>query len=292
MVLSMTGYGSASRSSANYKVTVELKTLNSKFFELSSKLPRNYAKYESDIRQMLMKKLDRGKVSMLLNIEVLQAEKRTLNINKVLAGKYLAELTALADSLEIPAKIDLPFLLDLPEVIPTEIDQDDPEEWELVQGALSDAIVELLNSREEEGKALDLDLVERQEAIQQALSQIEILAPERAEKVRARLDQALQDIRDKIKDVDKNRFEQELIYYLEKLDINEEIVRLSQHLKLFKELRSNDVSNGKQLQFVSQEMGREINTIGSKANHAGIQRLVVGMKDDLEKIKEQVLNIV
>lgn len=288
----MTGYGAASRSSANYKVTVELKTLNSKFFELSSKLPRNYAKYESDIRQMLMKKLDRGKVSMLLNVEVLQAEKRTLNINKALAGKYLAELTALADSLEIPAKIDLPFLLDLPEVIPTEMDQDDPEEWELMRGALADAAEKLLLSREEEGKALDVDLVTRQESIQHALGEIEVLAPERAEKVRARLDQALQDIRDKIKDVDKNRFEQELIYYLEKLDINEEIVRLSQHLKLFKELRSNNVSNGKQLQFVSQEMGREINTIGSKANHAGIQRLVVGMKDDLEKIKEQVLNIV
>lgn len=288
----MTGYGAASRSSANYKVTVELKTLNSKFFELSTKLPRNYAKYESDIRQMLMKKLDRGKVSMLLNVEVLQAEKRTLNINKALAGKYLAELTALADSLEIPAKIDLPFLLDLPEVIPTEMDQDDPEEWELMRGALADAAEKLLLSREEEGKALDVDLVTRQESIQHALGEIEILAPERAEKVRARLDQALQDIRDKIKDVDKNRFEQELIYYLEKLDVNEEIVRLSQHLKLFKELRSNDVSNGKQLQFVSQEMGREINTIGSKANHAGIQRLVVGMKDDLEKIKEQVLNIV
>lgn len=288
----MTGYGAASRSSANYKVTIELKTLNSKFFELSTKLPRNYAKYESDIRQMLMKKLDRGKVSMLLNVEVLQAEKRTLNINKALAGKYLAELTALADGLEIPAKIDLPFLLDLPEVIPTEMDQDDPEEWELMRGALADAAEKLLLSREEEGKALDVDLVTRQESIQHALGEIEILAPERAEKVRARLDQALQDIRDKIKDVDKNRFEQELIYYLEKLDINEEIVRLSQHLKLFRELRSNDVSNGKQLQFVSQEMGREINTIGSKANHAGIQRLVVGMKDDLEKIKEQVLNIV
>lgn len=292
MVLSMTGYGAASRSSSNYKVTVELKTLNSKFFELSTKLPRNYAKYESDIRQMLMRKLERGKVSMLLNVEVLQAEKRTLNINKALAGKYLAELTALADGLEIPAKIDLPFLLELPEVIPTEMDQDDPEEWELMKGALSDAADQLLLSREEEGKALDVDLVMRQESILKALGEVEVLAPERAEKVRERLDQALQDIRDKIKNVDKNRFEQELIYYLEKLDINEEIVRLSQHLKLFKELRSNEVSNGKQLQFVSQEMGREINTIGSKANHAGIQRLVVGMKDDLEKIKEQVLNIV
>lgn len=288
----MTGYGAASRSSSNYKVTVELKTLNSKFFELSTKLPRNYAKYESDIRQMLMRKLERGKVSMLLNVEVLQAEKRTLNINKALAGKYLAELTALADGLEIPAKIDLPFLLELPEVIPTEMDQDDPEEWELMKGALSDAADQLLLSREEEGKALDVDLVMRQESILKALGEVEVLAPERAEKVRERLDQALQDIRDKIKNVDKNRFEQELIYYLEKLDINEEIVRLSQHLKLFKELRSNEVSNGKQLQFVSQEMGREINTIGSKANHAGIQRLVVGMKDDLEKIKEQVLNIV
>lgn len=288
----MTGYGAASRSSSNYKVTVELKTLNSKFFELSSKLPRNYAKHEAEIRQLLIKKLSRGKVSMLLNVEVLQAEKRTLNVNQALAGKYLKELTGLADELGIQAKIDLPFLLELPEVIPTDADQDDPEEWELVRGALLDAADQLYLSREEEGKALDVDLVARHESIQGSLKEIEHLAPERAEKVRGRLDQALQDIRDKIKDVDKNRFEQELIYYLEKLDINEEIVRLSQHLKLFHELRSNDVSNGKQLQFVSQEMGREINTIGSKANHAGIQRLVVGMKDDLEKIKEQVLNIV
>lgn len=292
MVLSMTGYGAASRSSENYKVTIELKTLNSKFFELSTKLPKNYAKHESDIRQMLMKKLERGKVALLMNVEVLRAEKRTLNINKALASKYLEELSAMADELEIPAKVDLPFLLDLPEVIPTDSDQDDPEEWELVREAIALAAEELLKSRGEEGKALEEDLINRHASIQSALTEIEQLAPERVETVRSRIDQSLQDIKDKIKDIDQNRFEQELIYYLEKLDINEEIVRLSQHLKLFSELRSNNKSNGKQLQFVSQEMGREINTIGSKANHAGIQRLVVSMKDDLEKIKEQVLNIV
>ncbi len=291
-MLSMTGYGAASRSSRNYKVTVELKSLNSKYFELSSKLPRSYAKYENDIRQSLIRKLIRGKVSLLLNVEVLQAEKRTLNINKALAGKYLEELNQLADDLEILAKVDIPFLLELPEVIPTEMEQFDPEEWELMQEALEEATDELLKSREEEGKALDKDLVDRHDSIFASLKQIETLAPERIETVRGRLGQSIQDIRDKIQDIDKNRFEQELIYYLEKLDINEEIVRLGQHLKLFSELRANGVSNGKQLQFVSQEMGREINTIGSKANHAGIQRLVVTMKDDLEKIKEQVLNIV
>ncbi len=287
----MTGYGSASRSSQNYKVTIELKSLNSKFFELFSKLPKNYVKFENDIRQSLIHQLNRGKVSLVLNVEVLQAEKRTLNINRVLAARYLEELNELANELGVPAKVDLPFLLELPDVIPTDMDQDDPEEWTLVKAALEDAIVQMQRSREEEGKALDRDLMERHDAICTALVEIERLAPERAQTVRNRLDHALQDIRDKVQDVDPNRFEQELIYYLEKLDINEEIVRLNQHLKLFAELRESGQSNGKQLQFVSQEMGREINTIGSKANHAGIQRLVISMKDDLEKIKEQVLNI-
>ncbi|MDP5169458.1 MAG: YicC family protein [Bacteroidia bacterium] len=291
MLLSMTGYGAASRSSHNYKVTIELRSLNSKFFELSTRLPKSYAKFENDIRQILIQKLNRGKVSLLLNVEVLQADKRTLNINKPLAARYLEELRAFADELNIPADISLPFVLELPEVIPTEIDQEDPEEWELVQLALGAAIDHMLVSREEEGKALDRDLMERNDAIRFALTEIEKLAPERATAVRSRLDQALADLRDKVQDVDPNRFEQELIYYLEKLDINEEIVRLSQHIKFFNELRENGTSNGKQLQFVSQEMGREINTIGSKANHAAIQRLVVAMKDDLERIKEQVLNI-
>ena len=291
MLLSMTGYGAASRSSQNFKVSIELKSLNSKFFELSARLPKSYGKYENDIRNTLLNQLNRGKVSLQLNVEVLQPEKRTLNINKVLAERYLHELRDLAASLGISPQIDLAFLLELPEVIPTDLDQEDPEEWSLVKLALADAIKEMMVSREEEGKALDRDLGRAHDAIRTALTEIEKLAPERAAAVRARLGQSLQDLRDRIQDVDPNRFEQELIYYLEKLDINEEIVRLSQHLVYFTELRKSETSNGKQLQFVAQEMGREINTIGSKANHAGIQRLVVSMKDELEKIKEQLLNI-
>ncbi len=287
----MTGYGAASRSSQNFKVSIELKSLNSKFFELSARLPKSYGKYENDIRNTLLNQLNRGKVSLQLNVEVLQPEKRTLNINKVLAERYLHELRDLANSLGINPQIELAFLLELPEVIPTDLDQEDPEEWGLVKLALADAIKEMMVSREEEGKALDRDLERAHDAIQSALTDIEKLAPERAAAVRTRLGQSLQDLRDRIQDVDPNRFEQELIYYLEKLDINEEIVRLSQHLVYFTELRKTGTSNGKQLQFVAQEMGREINTIGSKANHAGIQRLVVAMKDELEKIKEQLLNI-
>lgn len=292
MLLSMTGYGSARCASDNYQVTVELKSLNSKFFELSMKLPKSYAKFENDLRQQLTHKLQRGKVTLLLNVEVLRADKRTLHINKPLAARYLQELRDLAGELNLPDQIDLPYLLDMPEVIPTEIDQEDPEEWDLIGQAVEQAVQQLLQSREEEGRALDLDLSLRHDAIRDGLKEIEQLAPERIENTRKRLLQSMEELSSRLQESDPNRFEQELIYYLEKLDINEEIVRLSQHLKYFTELRGSGQSNGKQLQFVAQEMGREINTIGSKANHAGIQRIVVTMKDELEKIKEQVLNIV
>jgi len=286
----MTGYGAATLSSPNYKVTVELKSLNSKFLEATLKLPRVYLKYENRVRAALNRKLERGKVMMVMNVEVLNPDKRTLNVNRALVKRYYKELTEIAEFLGIPPKIDLALLLELPEVIPTEVEQEDPEEWQLVEQALSQAIDQMVESRKEEGAALDRDLARCVAAISAALEEVKVEAPRRLEDVRSRIDQAMVDLRRKV-EIDRNRFEQELIFYVEKLDINEEIVRLSQHLTFFEELRQSDENNGKQLQFLSQEMGREINTIGSKANDAHIQRLVVGMKDELDKIKEQVLNI-
>jgi uncharacterized protein (TIGR00255 family) len=292
MIQSMTGYGAATRSSANFKVTVELKSLNSKYLEATLKLPRSYMKYEHKVRNLLAKRLRRGKVMVAFNVEVLSADKRTLNINKNLARKYVEELREMSDFLDVNADISWSLLMELPEVIPTEMDQEDPEEWQLFESALEGAAEELVVSRIEEGKALDQDLSGRVEAIRANLEEIKKLAPVRLENIRNRIAQSLEEIRKKVEDLDKNRFEQELIYYLEKQDINEEIVRLSQHLHYFTEMRATDQSNGKQLQFISQEMGREINTIGSKANDSQIQRRVVQMKNELEKIKEQVLNIV
>jgi uncharacterized protein (TIGR00255 family) len=292
MIQSMTGYGAATCSSENFRVTVELKSLNSKFLEATIKLPRSYMKYEHKVRNMLTQRLVRGKVMMVFNVEVLSAEKRTLNINRALAKKYVEELQEIGEFLEVEDQISWSLLLELPEVIPTDLDQADPEEWALFEEALEAACGQLEQSRNDEGKALEEDLIQCVGAIRANLTEIEELAPLRAETIRQRLEQSLEDIRHKVEDLDKNRYEQELIYYLEKLDINEEIVRLSQHLNYFNEMRGNETSNGKQLQFISQEMGREINTIGSKANDAQIQRRVIQMKNELEKIKEQVLNVV
>ncbi|MEM8900696.1 MAG: DUF1732 domain-containing protein, partial [Bacteroidota bacterium] len=175
--------------------------------------------------------------------------------------------------------------------IPTDMGEENEEEWNLIRQAIELACEKLISSRKDEGEALNKDLTFHVDSIGSSLEKVVALAPKRIERVRERVEKSLDDIRDKV-EVDPNRFEQELIFYLEKLDINEEIVRLGQHLKYFKEIQEAPKSNGKKLQFLSQEMGREINTIGSKANDAEIQRLVVNMKNDLEKIKEQVLNIV
>lgn len=287
----MTGYGSAVVASDNYKVTVELKSLNSKFFELALKLPRLYLQYEHKLRATLTSELERGKVSVFVNVEVLNAEKRSLNLNMTLAAGYLREVEALREQLELPDAPTLAMLLNMPEVIPTDMVAADPEEWELIEQATYRACARLLESRAEEGAALYEDLVARKSAILTELAEVELLAPERMENVRQRIHAALDELRERAAH-DENRFEQELIYYLERLDINEEFVRLRQHCAFFQQLLDAAQSNGKQLNFIAQEMGREINTIGSKAQDARIQRHVVAMKDELEKIKEQVLNVV
>lgn len=291
MILSMTGYGAATVESANYKISVELKSLNSKFFELSLRVPRLYMQYEHKIRQILSSELQRGKVSMFLNAEVMNPEKRSLNINRVLAKSYLKEINSVRDYLGVDQEVDLPFLMGLPEIIPIESAEPDPEEWELIQQATLAAAAKLTKSRSDEGKALSLDLENRLTEITSNLAEVETRAPSRVDQIRDRLMSALGDVKGRV-DFDPNRFEQELIFYIEKLDINEEIVRLRQHLTYFEKIKSEPISNGKKLNFIAQEMGREINTIGSKAQNAEMQRFVVTMKDELDKIKEQVLNIV
>jgi uncharacterized protein (TIGR00255 family) len=291
MILSMTGYGSATVESANYKISIELKSLNNKYFELSLRVPRIYMQYEHKLRQLLSNELQRGKVSMFLNAEVMNPEKRSLNINRVLAKAYLEEINSVRAELGVSKEVDIPFLMGLPEIIPVESATPDPEEWDLIQKAALEAAQKLTASRRDEGEALARDLENRVEAISANLKEVETRAPERIEAIRERLLSSLTDLKSRV-DFDPNRFEQELIFYIEKLDINEEIVRLRQHLTYFEKMKKEPKSNGKKLNFIAQEMGREINTIGSKAQNADIQRFVVTMKDELDKIKEQVLNIV
>ncbi|MEM9935290.1 MAG: YicC/YloC family endoribonuclease, partial [Bacteroidota bacterium] len=279
MILSMTGYGAGIASSDSFRVTAELKSLNSKYMEVTLKLPKVYLKYEHEIRSMLGKRLGRGKVVALLNIEVLTDTVQRININRALAKSYLNELNTIKDELNLMGEIDLSFLVSMPEVIPTDMGEENEEEWTLIRQAIEIACEKLLASRKDEGEALNKDLAHHVESIGISLEKVRALAPGRIERVRERVEKSLDDIRDKV-EVDPNRFEQELIFYLEKLDINEEMVRLGQHLKYFQEIQEAPKSNGKKLQFLSQEMGREINTIGSKANDAEIQRLVVNMKND------------
>lgn len=286
----MTGYGAGIKSSENYKVTVELKSLNSKFLELAMKVPRAYMGYEHKLRNLLTEQIKRGKVNVVVEVEVLNPAKRNLNINTALVNSYLQELSALKDSLGISQAIDLQFLMSLPDVLPTENTAQDSEEWELIQAAFTEACTQLSASRTEEGVALEQDMRLHRDIIEAQLIAIETLVPERMAHYRNRLEAAIGEIRDRVT-IDQNRFEQEIIFYLDKLDINEEIVRLRQHMLYFDDILKKDDDQGKKLGFVAQEMGREINTIGSKANFAAMQRHVVVMKNELDKIKEQSLNV-
>jgi len=291
MVQSMTGYGSSSLTSANYKATVELKSLNSKFVEINIKLPRTYMQQEIVIRNLLNQKLQRGKINAVLNLEVLNPEKLKLRVNKPLLHAYVRELDGLRHELGLSQPLDMEYLLGLPDAISTDADDVDPEEMDLVMKAFGEALNQIVESRNREGLALEQDMRTCAEKIAQSLENILPMLPERLENIKARIGNALADLKERTQ-VDVNRFEQELIFYIEKLDVNEEVVRLTKHLEYFHQTLSEVESNGKKLGFILQEIGREINTIGSKANHAGIQVHVVQMKEELEKIKEQVQNIV
>ncbi len=286
MILSMTGYGKANQTYKDKNIIVELRALNSKNLDLKTRMPSNYREMEMPVRKLLSQILKRGKIDLTIQIEDLEDRPKN-KINMPVLQQYLNDLIQINPNAE--QSVLIAAALRLPDVLKPEEEQLSEEEQEAVLNTLQDAAERLTRYRKDEGQALKDDLQLRLKNINKELKEIEQLDKERLNKIKQRLKVALYNLQ---MEVDQNRFEQELIYYLEKLDINEEKVRLKNHLQYFeKELQKNNDMKGKKLGFISQEIGREINTIGSKANDSQIQRKVVQMKDELEKIKEQVLNV-
>jgi uncharacterized protein (TIGR00255 family) len=290
MIKSMTGYGIASFDAGSTKYTVEIKSLNSKFLELSLRLPKAFAEKEFQLRNDCNKQIERGKVSLSINVEKASSTVNAAGIDKELLKHYYGQLKAVSNDLNEPAANLLQLALGLPEVVKYEEETVSEEEWKSVEKTFKQALAEFQQFRSDEGNVLEQDVKSRIGIILKNLALIEVEEPKRVPLIRERLNQFLLDsaARDAI---DQNRFEQELIYYIDKLDITEEKIRLRVHCDYFIETLKNDDANGKKLGFISQEIGREINTLGSKANDANIQKLVVGMKEELEKIKEQLLNV-
>lgn len=289
MVQSMTGFGKASAEFNKRKITVEVKSLNSKQLDLSVRLPNLYKENEMAVRNLLSRVLERGKVDFLIYIENIGTETAT-QINQTLLEGYYLQIKETAEKLGIDTPQDwFQVLLRIPDVLKYETQEVDEEEWGFVMKIVEEALNQLQSFRKQEGDMLNKLFEEKIANISTLLSDIEPHEAERVEKVKGRITEALQKIEDF--DYDKNRFEQEMIYYIEKLDINEEKSRLSNHLKYFLETKNSGSGQGKKLGFIAQEMGREINTMGSKSNHAEMQQIVVRMKDELEQIKEQVLNV-
>lgn len=288
MLKSMTGYGKASLELPGKKVNIEIKSLNSKAIDVNLRLPALYRNRETEIRSLLSQKLERGKIDIFVNLEDNNQQSSSININ--LALRYFEELKKLAKETGQENPDYLSLILRMPDVIKSDLQQADEEEWALVMNSLINACNDLDNFRINEGKILGDDLHKRVLHILNLLDSTEVYEGMRIENQRQKLRKALEEENVKEK-IDQNRFEQEMIYYLEKIDFTEEKIRLRKHCEYFIQTIPEEQSNGRKLNFIGQEMGREINTLGSKANHAEIQKLVVEMKDELEKIKEQVLNI-
>jgi uncharacterized protein (TIGR00255 family) len=290
MIKSMTGYGKAIVETPQKKITIEIKSLNSKQLDINTRLPWLYKEKELEIRNMISQNLERGKVDLAIVFDSLEDEFIPV-INKTTVKKYYSQLKDIANDLEINFDENiLPTIMRLPETMKSEKPELSPDEWKLAGSQITEALTMLDLYRIEEGKALEEDLRNSLQRITSSLETIESFEEGRITKVKERLISLLDD-NVKSENIDRNRFEQELIFYLEKFDINEEKVRLRKHCEYFAETLSSPAPNGKVLGFIAQEMGREINTIGSKANDVSIQKLVVMMKDDLEKIKEQSLNV-
>lgn len=285
MLQSMTGFGNASSDSEFGKISIDVKSLNSKTLDLNYSLNPIFRNIESDIRSILTTGLKRGKIDFKINFKISE-NSFTSNLNHDVIKSYITDLKKLSSG------IDSEFLkiaVTLPNSIENNRSDLDQKLLENIKELLNKAIEKVIDFRVQEGKSMELDLVGNLDIIQKKLYDIEKLAPERMLSIKKRLNKKLESL--KI-EVDQNRFEQELIYYLEKIDINEEIVRLKNHLNYFKStLNESQIEKGKKLTFISQEMGREINTIGSKSNNLPMQQLVVEMKNELEKIKEQLLNV-
>ena len=290
MILSMTGYGKAVVAYKDKKINVEVKSLNSKQLDLSTRIAPLYREKEMEIRQMVAKSVERGKVDFSIWVEK-DAGSDATPINGVIVENYYQQLRRIVDQVGIPEPQDwLQTLMRLPDVTTrTEMEELDEEEWKAARRAIEESLAQLEAFRRQEGAALQRKFTEKIDNIASLLAQIEPYEKSRVEKIRQRIVDGLKEIPEV--DYDKNRLEQELIYYIEKLDISEEKQRLANHLKYFRETMQEEGRGiGKKLGFIAQEMGREINTTGSKSNQAEMQNLVVMMKDELEQIKEQVLN--
>ena len=285
----MTGYGKAECELKDRKVIIEVKSLNSKNLDLYTKIPGIYREKELEIRNLVSKKLLRGKVEFILYYEVSDENKAT-TINSGVIKSYGNQLKELATELNLQSEQLLQMAIRLPDTLNTEKEEIDENDWKIVISTIENALDQLDDFRTQEGKYLKDDMEQRIKAIEKKKNEIAPFELDRTEKIKSKLKENLNKSFDE-NEYDKNRFEQELIYYLEKLDITEEKVRLTNHCNYFLEILSESESNGKKLSFISQEIGREINTLGSKANDSDIQKLVVLMKNELEKIKEQMLNI-
>ncbi|CAN5410960.1 YicC family protein [soil metagenome] len=284
MIQSMTGFGKSLLQLPAKKITVEIKSLNSKSLDLNARIPGQYREKELYLRNLIAASLTRGKVDFSLYVEV-TAEETTSVINKGVVQKYIRQLKEIVDGDETEL---LKMAIRMPDVLKTEREEFNESEFPSIEQAVLEALREINNFRTDEGKALESELKQRTANIEDLLEQIISMDPDRIAGVRERLRKGVAELKE---NVDENRFEQELIFYIEKFDITEEKVRLDNHLNYFKETLNSADSNGRKLAFISQEMGREINTIGSKSNYAPMQQLVVQMKDELEKIKEQLLNV-
>jgi len=284
MIQSMTGFGKYVVQLPTKKITVEIKSLNSKSIDLNARMPSSYREKELELRKLIANSLQRGKVDFSLYLEH-TGDATSAQVNETVVRQYMKQLKAIADGDELKL---LEMALRFPDAMKTDKEDIDEDEYTEILKVVKGALAEINTFRSEEGSVLEKDFLERIASLQQLLASVLEMDPDRQATIRERLEKAIQDVK---AEVDANRFEQELIYYLEKYDITEEKVRLANHLDYFTKTLQSDDSNGKKLGFISQEIGREINTIGSKANFAPMQQLVVQMKDELEKIKEQMLNV-
>jgi len=287
MIQSMTGFGKSIVALPGKKITIELKSLNSKNLDLNARMPSQYRERELDLRGKIAKSLSRGKVDFSLYVEI-TGEATTASVNAAVVKKYIQQLKEIPSTGSADEASLLEIAMRLPDTLKTEREEIDESEFNAIDQGLEEALAEINDFRDAEGKALEKDFVLRIETLQQLLQEVIEIDPQRIDAVKERLQKGIEELKE---NVDENRFEQELVYYIEKYDITEEKTRLENHLSYFTETLNSSDSNGKKLGFIGQEIGREINTIGSKSNFAPMQKLVVQMKDELEKIKEQLLNV-
>lgn len=285
MIQSMTGFGKATLQLPTKKITVEIKSLNSKGLDLNTRMPSVFREMELGLRNQLSQRLERGKIDFSLYVEV-TGEETSSKINVPIVKGYINQMKAVipnADETEL-----MKMAVRMPDALKTERDEIDENEWKKIQSVIDEALENIVQFRKDEGVSLEKEFLHRIANIMTLMNNAVAYDAERVETVKTRLRTALEELKE---NVDENRFEQELIFYLEKYDITEEKVRLENHLNYFIETLAGTEANGRKLGFITQEMGREINTMGSKSNHSEMQKLVVMMKDELEKIKEQVLNV-